>query len=374
VAVPALDLKTQYQHIRQAIDDAIHSVLASGQFVLGPNVRALEEELATFLGVTRAITVASGTDALHLAIRSLGIGAGDLVLTSPFTFVATATAISYTGARPVFADIHPETFALRPDQAAEYLAGNGVGPKPEGRVKAILPVHLYGLPADMDPLLRIARQFGVRVVEDAAQAIGAEYRGRRVGGLGDVGCFSFYPTKNLGAFGDGGLATTQDPELGERILRLRVYGGRDRYVHEELGFNSRLDEIQAAILRVKLRSLANWNVRRRAIASRYREGLAGLPVGLPTESPECFHVYHQFTIRVPDRDTVQRRLAELGVRTTVYYPVPLHLQPMYRDLGYRIGDFPEAERAARQVLSLPIYPELTDAQADEVVEALKRSL
>ncbi len=374
VAVSVLDLKTQYQHIRQAIDDAVQSVLASGQFILGPNVRALEEELATFLGVTRAITVASGTDALHLAIRSLGIGGGDLVLTSPFTFVATATAISYTGARPVFADIHPETFALHPDRAAEYLAGNGVGPKPEGRVKAILPVHLYGLPADMDPLLRIARQFGLGVVEDAAQAIGAEYRGRRVGGLGDVGCFSFYPTKNLGAFGDGGLATTQNPELGDRILRLRVYGGRDQYVHEELGFNSRLDEIQAAILRVKLRSLADWNARRRAIASRYREGLAGLPVGLPTESRECFHVYHQFTIRVPDRDIVQRRLAELGVRTTVYYPVPLHVQPIYRDLGYRISDFPEAERAAREVLSLPIYPELTDGQVDEVVEALKRSL
>jgi UDP-N-acetyl-3-dehydro-alpha-D-glucosamine 3-aminotranferase len=374
VAVPVLDLKAQYRRIQQAIDDAVRSVLASGQFVLGPNVRALEEELAAFLGVSRAVTLASGTDALHLAIRVLGIGAGDLVLTSPFTFVATATAISYTGARPVFADIHPESFALDPDRAAEYLAGKGIGPKPEGRVKAVLPVHLYGLPADMASLLKIAQEHHLRVVEDAAQAIGAEYRGRRVGGLGDVGCFSFYPTKNLGAFGDGGLATTRDPDVGEHILRLRVYGGRDRYVHEELGFNSRLDEIQAAILRVKLRFLAEWNARRRAIAVRYRKGLADLPVGLPTESPDALHVYHQFTIRVPDRDTMQRRLAELGVRTTVYYPVPLHLQPMYRDLGYRAGDFPEAERAAREVLSLPIYPELTDAQVDEVVEACKRSL
>ena len=226
----------------------------------------------------------------------------------------------------------------------------------------------------MDPLLRIAREYRLYLVEDAAQAIGAEYHGRRVGGLGDVGCFSFYPTKNLGAFGDGGLATTQDPELGERLLRLRVYGGRDRYVHEELGFNSRLDEIQAAILRVKLRFLAEWSARRRLLATRYREGLAGLPIGLPTESPDCIHVYHQYTIRVPARDAVQRRLAESGIRTTVYYPVPLHLQPMYRDLGYRIGDFPEAERAAREVLSLPIYPELTHAQVDEVVDALKRSL
>jgi len=374
VPVPVLDLKAQYQRLRQVIDDAIRGVLESGQFVLGPNVRALEEELAAFLGVGRAVGLASGTDALHLAIRACGIGPGDFVLTSPFTFVATATAISYAGAQPVFADIHPGTFTLDPDRAAEYLAGRGPGPKPEGRVKAILPVHLYGLPADMDALLALARPHRLLVVEDAAQAIGAAYRGRPVGGLGDVGCFSFYPTKNLGAFGDGGLATTQDPALDERIRRLRAYGGRDRYLHEELGFNSRLDEIQAAVLRVKFRFLAEWNARRRAIAARYRDGLAGLGIGLPVEVPGCVHVYHQFTIRVPDRDGVQQRMADLGVRTTVYYPVPLHLQPMHRDLGYRAGDFPEAERAAREVLCLPIYPELTDAQMDEVVEACKRSL
>ncbi len=374
MAVPVLNLRVQYQRVQQMIDDAIRGVLESGQFVLGPNVRALEEELAAFLGVARAVTLASGTDALHLAIRACGIGPGDLVLTSPFTFVATATAISYTGARPVFADIHPRTFTLDPDDAAECVAGRGPGPKPDGRVKGILPVHLYGLPADMDPLLAIARRYGLRVIEDAAQAIGATYHGRPVGGLGDVGCFSFYPTKNLGAFGDGGLATTQAPALDERIRRLRAYGGRDRYLHEELGFNSRLDEIQAAVLRVKLGFLAEWNARRRAIAARYRAGLAGLGIDLPVEVPGCVHVYHQFTIRVQDRDGVQRRMADLAVRTTVYYPVPLHLQPMHRDLGYRVGDFPEAERAAREVLSLPIYPELTDAQVDEVVEACKRSL
>jgi dTDP-4-amino-4,6-dideoxygalactose transaminase len=374
VPVPVLDLKAQYQRLRQVIDDAIRGVLESGQFVLGPNVRALEEELAAFLGVGRAVGLASGTDALHLAIRACGIGPGDFVLTSPFTFVATATAISYAGAQPVFADIHPGTFTLDPDRAAEYLAGRGPGPKPEGRVKAILPVHLYGLPADMDALLALARPHRLHVVEDAAQAIGAAFRGRPVGGLGDVGCFSFYPTKNLGAFGDGGLATTQDPALDERIRRLRAYGGRDRYLHEELGFNSRLDEIQAAVLRVKFRFLAEWNARRRAIAARYRDGLAGLGIGLPVEVPGCVHVYHQFTIRVPDRDGVQQRMADLGVRTTVYYPVPLHLQPMHCDLGYRVGDFPEAERAAREVLCLPIYPELTDAQVDEVVEACKRAL
>ncbi len=372
--VPVLDLKAQYQRLRQVIDDAIRGVLESGQFVLGPNVRALEEELAAFLGVGRAVGLASGTDALHLAIRACGIGPGDFVLTSPFTFVATATAISYAGAQPVFADIHPGTFTLDPDRAAEYLAGRGPGPKPEGRVKAILPVHLYGLPANMDPLLALARPHRMLVVEDAAQAIGAAYRGRPVGGLGDVGCFSFYPTKNLGAFGDGGLATTQNPALDERIRRLRAYGGRDRYLHEELGFNSRLDEVQAAVLRVKFRFLAEWNARRRTIAARYRDGLAGLGIGLPDEVPGCVHVYHQFTIRVPDRDGVQQRMTSLGVRTTVYYPVPLHLQPMHRDLGYRIGDFPEAERAAREVLCLPIYPELTDSQVDEVVDACKRAL
>ncbi len=374
MGVPPLDLKAQYQRLRQAIDDALRGVLERGQFVLGPNVRSLEEELATFLQVRQAIALASGTDALHLAIRACGIGGGASVLTSPFTFVATATAISYTGARPVFADIHPGTFNLDPERAAEVLAGRGAGPPPEGRVKAILPVHLYGLPSDMAPLLTLARTYRLRVIEDAAQAIGAEYRGQKVGGLGDVGCFSFYPTKNLGAFGDGGLATTQDLTLGERILHLRTYGGRDRYLHQELGFNSRLDEIQAAILRVKLRCLAEWNRRRQVIAARYRVGLVGLGIGFPEELPDTIHVYHQFTVRVPDRDGVQKRMADLGVRTTVYYPVPLHLQPMYRDLGYRPGDFPEAERAAREVLSLPIYPEMTDAQVDEVVEACKRSL
>jgi UDP-N-acetyl-3-dehydro-alpha-D-glucosamine 3-aminotranferase len=370
--VPILDLKTQYQQIRREIEGAIRGVLESGHFILGPNVTALEAEMASFFGVARAVTLASGTDALHLAVRACGIGQGDAILTSPFTFVATATAISYTGARPIFADIQAGSFNLDPARAADVLAGRG--PQAGGRVKAIIPVHLYGQPADMHPLLALAREHGLRVFEDAAQAIGAEYRGRRVGGLGDVGCFSFYPTKNLGAYGDGGLATMQDPALGEHILRLRVYGGRKPYIHDELGFNSRLDEIQAAILRVKLKYLAEWNARRRAIAARYCRGLDGLGVAVPVEVPDTVHVYHQFAIRVPERDAVQRRLTELGIRTGIYYPVPLHLQPMYRDLGYRAGDFPEAERAAREVLCLPIYPELTDAQVDEVVEACKRSV
>jgi dTDP-4-amino-4,6-dideoxygalactose transaminase len=226
----------------------------------------------------------------------------------------------------------------------------------------------------MQPLLAIARAQGVAVVEDAAQAIGAEYQGKRVGGLGDVGCFSFYPTKNLGAMGDGGLATTQDPALGDHLLSLRVYGGRQRYLHDELGFNSRLDEIQAAVLRVKLGCLAEWTERRRAIAGRYRTGLADAGVVVPSERSDSTHVYHQFAIRVPDRDHVRQRMAERGVQTAVYYPLPLHLQPMYRDLGYRAGEFPEAERAATEVLCLPMYPELSEAEVDEVIEAVRRSL
>ncbi len=374
MSVPVLDLKKQYESVRHEMDEAVRVVLASGQFVLGPNVAALERELAAFLGVAQAVSLASGTDALHLALRTCGVQPGDLVLTSPFTFVATATAISYIGARPIFADIDPASYTLHPDRAAECIGGRGPGPKPAGRIAALIPVHLYGMPADMVPLLALAKEHGLRVVEDAAQAIGATYRGQAVGGLGDVGCFSFYPTKNLGACGDGGLATTQDSGIGEHLRRIRVYGSRERYLHDELGFNSRLDEVQAAILRVKLRHLAAWNDRRRVIASRYRTGLAGSGVSLPGEAPERVHVYHQFAIRVPDRDGVQRRMADRGVRTTVYYPVPLHLQPMYRALSYQAGDFPEAERAAREVLCLPMYPELTDAQVDEVIEACRRSL
>jgi dTDP-4-amino-4,6-dideoxygalactose transaminase len=318
--------------------------------------------------------VASGTDALHLTFRALGVGPGDLVLTTPFTFVATATAISYTGARPVFADIRADSYTLDPESAAECLDGRGPRGLPGGAVRGVVPVHLYGQPADMEPILRLARERRLAVVEDAAQAVDATYQGRPAGGLGDAGCFSFYPTKNLAAFGDAGMAATGSADLADRIGRLRVYGGRERYVHDELGFNSRLDEIQAAVLRVKLRHLAAWTERRRAIAARYRQGLAGLGIGLPAERPGTRHCYHQFTVRVADRDAVQRRMAALGVSTAVYYPLPLHLQPLYRELGYRVGDFPEAERAAREVLCLPIYPELTEAQVDEVVVAVKRSV
>jgi len=374
MAVPILNLSVQYQALRAEIDAAIQAVVAAGQFVLGPNVRALEEEMAGRLGVSAAVAVASGTDALHLALRALDLGPGDLVLIAPFTFIATATAVTCAGARPVFADIRPETYTLDPQRAAECLAGCGPRGLPPGRVRAILPVHLYGLPADMPALEAVARDGGLRIVEDAAQAIGAACRGRAAGALGDAAAFSFYPTKNLGAMGDAGMVTTSNEAVAQRVRRLRVYGGRQRYVHEELGFNSRLDEIQAAVLRVKLRHLDRWTARRRAIAERYRAGLGDCDVGLPHEPPGAVHCYHQFAIRVPDRDGVQRRMADRGVATAVYYPLPLHLQPMYRELGYREGDFPEAERAAREVLCLPMYPELTDAQVDEVVEAVKHAL
>ena len=374
MAVPVLNLKAQYAAIRSRIDDAVRTVLESGHFVLGPNVAALEEELAAFLGVAKAVTMASGTDALHLSLRALGVGAGDHVLIPAFTFVATATAVSYVGARPVFVDIEPDAFNLDSKRVAEHLTGRARALHAKERVTAMIPVHLYGQPADMEPLLASARSHGVAGIEDAAQAIGATYHGKRVGGLGEAGCFSFYPTKNLGAMGDGGLAVTQDRALADRLLRLRVYGGRQRYLHEELGFNSRLDEIQAAVLRVKLGFLVEWTARRQAVAARYRARLAGLGLTLPLERPDSTHVYHQFAIRVSDRDAVRARMAERGVQTAVYYPLPLHLQPLYRELGYGTGDFPEAERAAREVLCLPMYPELSDEQVDEVVEAVKRSL
>ncbi|HTX55149.1 MAG TPA: DegT/DnrJ/EryC1/StrS family aminotransferase [Candidatus Baltobacteraceae bacterium] len=374
MTVSILNLNAQFAALRQELTSAVLSVLESGRFVLGPNVQNLERELAAYLRVEHAVAVASGTDALHLALRAVGVGPGDLVVTSPFTFIASATSIVCAGARPVFADIHPGTFNLDPDRVKECLAGHGPRGLPAGRVAAIVPVHLYGLPAEMDALSALATSVGAAVVEDAAQAIGAEYRGKRVGGLGDVGCFSFYPTKNLGGMGDGGMAVTQDSAIAEKLLSLRVYGGRERYRHDEIGYNSRLDEVQAAVLRVKLRWLDKWTARRHAIAERYRAGLAGAGVQLPMTPPGSVHVFHQFTIRVADRDGVQRRMAERGVQTAVFYPIPLHLQPAFKDLGYRPGDFPEAERAAREVLCLPIYAELTDGEVDEVIDACLKSL
>jgi len=374
--VPFLDLQTQYRTIQEEVETALRDVLASGQFILGPNVEALEREVASFLDLPFGIGVASGSDALHLALRALGIGPGDEVITTPFTFIATASAIVQVGARPVFVDIDPLTLNIDPDRVEDYLKKRPVtgDRRPATQPKALLVVHLYGQPADMDPLLELARLSNLKVIEDCAQAFGAEYRKRKVGSLGDVGCFSFYPTKNLAAYGDGGMVVTGDPAVAERVRRLRHHGSVDRRSYQEIGFNSRLDELQAAVLRVKLRHLPAWNERRRGIAARYGELLKGEAVVTPHEVDGARHVFHQYTIRVPFRDQVRERLLALGIQTMIYYPLPLHLQPAFQDLGYRKGDFPEAERAAREVLSLPLYPELSENQVEEVAGALKALL
>jgi len=370
--VPMLDLVAQYQPIKEEIDQAVAKVIQSGQFILGPEVSALEQELADYCQCAHAVGVASGTDALHLALRACGIGEGDGVITSPFTFIATAEAISYLGAIPIFLDIDQESFNLDPNQVEDFLKGRSevVRSVPKAKPKAILPVHLYGRSADMTALMKLASAFGLKVVEDCAQAIGAEHRGQRVGSFGDAGCFSFFPTKNLGGYGDGGMVTTRDAHLAEQVRILRQHGSRTRYYHEELGFNSRLDEIQAAILRVKLRHLDSWIAGRQEIADLYRSSLRGGSIVVPLDDARGRHIYHQFTIRVPQRDALQAHLREMGIATMIYYPVPLHQQKAYAHLGYREGDFPQSEKAAREVLSLPIYPELTPEQAGFAGEAI----
>ncbi len=371
--IPFLDLKVQYQTIKTEIDAAIQRVVDSGHYILGENVRALEREVAEYCGCPYAVGVASGTDALHLSLRALGIGPGDEVITTPFTFIGTAEAIIYTGARPIFVDIDPRTFNIDPNRVEDYIrrrleTGDW---RLETRPKAILPVHLYGQPADMEGIMKLADRYGLRVVEDCAQAIGAEFANKRIGGFGDAGCFSFYPTKNLGAYGDGGMVVTKNETLYRRLLSLRTHGAGEGYQHQEVGYNSRLDEVQAAILHVKLRYLEEWTKRRREIASLYTEALAGTGVLTPLEPPDTRGVFHQYTIRVPKgRDRLHQRLREKGIITMIYYPIPLHLQKAFKGLGYKKGDFPEAERAAREVLSLPIYPELPEEQVKEVVEAV----
>ena len=364
--VPVLDLKAQYQSIKDEIDEAVLDVMASGYFVLGPNVKALEAEMAEYVGCQHGVGVASGTDALRLSLEALDIGPGDEVITTPFTFVATANTISHAGARPVFVDIDLRTYNIVPTQIEAAITE---------RTKAILPVHLYGQPAEMEEIMVIAQRHNLYVIEDCAQAIGAEDDGRRAGSFGDLACFSFYPTKNLGAFGDAGLVTTNDPELAERVTVLRQQGSKTRYYHDVLGFNSRLDEMQAALLRVKLRRLDDWQARRGQIATQYDEVLGELGLETPFVRPGVTHVYHQYTVRVARRDELHEFLRERGVGSMIYYPLPLHLQKMYDDLDYAEGSLPVSEDAGREVLSLPMYPELTDEQvqtvADTIVEFLK---
>lgn len=360
------DLKRQYQALRPEIDAAVAGVLASGHFIMGPSVKAFEAEVASYLGTDHAIAMNSGTDALHLALRALEIGPGDEVVTTAFTFAATSEAIGILGATPVLVDIDPATFNLRPDAVRQAITE---------RTRAIIPVHLYGQPADMGPLLDLASQRGIAVVEDCAQSIGATWHGRQTGTLGTIGCFSFFPTKNLGAAGDGGMCVTRDPALAERLRMLRSHGWKRKYYQEVIGVNSRLDEMQAAILRVKLPHLADWNGRRRALAARYDRLLASMGgVRTPGTLPDTVPVFHQYTVRVPRRDSVSEALKRAGIETQVYYPYPLHLLPIHAPLGQGEGAFPEAERACREALSLPMFPELTDGEQDRVCEALEAAL
>ncbi|MGA2704246.1 MAG: DegT/DnrJ/EryC1/StrS family aminotransferase [Isosphaeraceae bacterium] len=369
VSVPALNLKAQYQSIRDEIEPVVRAVLESQMFVLGPEVTRLEAEVADYCGAASGIGCASGSDALLLPLLAIDVGPGAEVITTPYTFFATAGSIWRTGAKPVFVDIEPDTYNLDPVRIEAAITP---------RTKAIIPVHLYGQVAEMGPIQEIARRHGLTVLEDAAQAIGSAYHGTRAGTLGDVAAFSFYPSKNLGGFGDGGMVTTNHPQLARRMARLRVHGMEPKYHHHEVGFNSRLDALQAAVLRVKLRHLDAWTTLRRDVADRYRNlfGSHGLEemVGLPIERQGNYHVYNQFVIRVPAtlRDSLRDYLTGRKIGSEIYYPIPLHLQVCFASLGHKHGDFPHSEAAARETIALPIYPELTDAEQRYVVGSIRQ--
>ncbi len=360
--IPLLDLKAQYYSIKPEIDAAISGVLESGQFVLGAEVVAFEEEFAAYCGSSECVALNSGTSALHLALLAAGVGPGDEVITVPFTFVASVAAVEYVGARPVLLDIDPSSFTLDPGAIENAITS---------RTRAILPVHLYGQPADMDPIMEVARRRELIVIEDAAQAHGAKYKGRPVGSIGDLACFSFYPGKNLGAYGEGGAVTTSNVELASTIRMLRDWGQDRKYHHVLRGFNYRMEGFQGAILRVKLRHLEQWTEARRKVAAKYNELLADSGLRTPKEMPWARHVYHVYTLRTHDRDGLLGALHAEGIQAGVHYPIPVHLQPAYSDLGYKRGDFPQAEQAAGQVLSLPVYPELSSQAIAEVACAVK---
>lgn len=361
--IPILDLNPQYQQLKEKMDKAVLEVLGSGSYVLGKNVAALEQEIAEYCQTKRAVGVANGTDALHLALRALDIGPGDEVITVSFTFVATSEVIGLVGATPVFVDIKQDTFNIDYTELEKKIT-----PK----TKAIIPVHLYGQPVQIEPIIEIAKKYNLYVIEDCAQAIGATYKGKKVGSFGDIGCFSFFPTKNLGAYGDGGIITTNSDYIADRIISLRNHGSRQRYYHQEIGMNSRLDEIQAAILRVKLPHLDNWNQRRREVAYYYNELFLGMSeIETPTELENTNCVYHQYTLKVKNgRDELHKYLQENGVGAMIYYPVPLHQQEVYEKLGIK-ASLPVTEKLAKQVISLPIFPELTKQQQEQVANAVK---
>ena len=380
--VPLLDLKPQYQPLAAEIQAAIERVCASQHFILGPAVRELEASVATYCQCRHGIGVSSGTDALLLALMALGIGAGDAVVTSPFTFFATAGTIARAGARPLFCDIDPLTFNLSPAAVVELLerecerrAGDLIHRGTGARVRVIMPVHLYGQVADMVPLLETARRYGLKVIEDAAQAIGAaDAQQRRAGSFGDVGCLSFFPTKNLGAFGDAGMCVTNDAALAERMEVLRVHGGKPKYYHALIGGNFRIDELQAAVLNVKLPHLDDWTAARQRNGAFYAAAFARAQLGsalrTPHVQPGVRHIFNQYAVRVRDRDALRQHLSDAGVGTEIYYPVPLHLQQCFAYLGHRSGDYPLSEQAAAEMLALPIYPELTERQLQYVVDSI----
>lgn len=361
--IPLVDLKAQYRAIKKEIDRAIFEAIKNTNFILGENVQKFEKEFAKFCKVKYAIGVGNGTDALYLALRVLGIKTGDEVITPPNTFIATVEAITLNGAKPVFVDINPETYNIDITKIEKAITK---------KTKAIVPVHLYGQPADIGPILKIAKKYNLKVIEDAAQAHGAEYKGKRVGGLGDVGCFSFFPAKNLGAYGDGGMVVTNNKKIAEKVRLLRNHGRVQKYEHQIEGINSRLDELQAAILRVKLRYLNKWNQARRQRAKLYDNSLKNIKgVKIPFTPSWAVPVYYVYTIRTKERDKLQESLKKEGISTGLYYPIPLHLQPAYKYLGYKIGDFPETERAAKEILSLPICPELSKKDQNYVIQKIK---
>ncbi len=365
--IPSFDAKSQYHTLAPELIKVVSSVMADGRYIMGPQVKCFETQFASYLDCAAVISCNSGTDALHLALRALNIGAGDEILTTPFTFIATTEAIEIVGATPVFVDVDLETYNIDPRQIESKITE---------RTKAILPVHLYGRPCDMSAIMAIARKYNLKVIEDCAQATGAVWEGQKVGTIGDVGCFSFFPTKNLGCFGDGGAIATNDPEIADRVEYLRRHGGKVKYQHEELGLNSRLDTIQAAILSVKLPYLEQWNTARKAIAYYYLEHLTSIPgIVLPTVVANGTSVWNQFTIRVLDgqRDRFQQQLHQKGISTMVYYPMPLHLQKVHSHLNYPLGSLPNSEQLSTEVLSLPMFPELSLFEQQIIVEAISQA-
>lgn len=362
MAIPLVDLRAQYGNIGAEIEPVVRDVMADGRFILGPEVHRFEKEFAGFCGAASAVGVASGTDALKLALLALGIGAGDDVIVPVNTFIATALAVSYTGARPVFADVDPRTYNITAESVAQVLTSS---------TRAIIPVHLYGQPVDLEPIAELALAHGLSILEDACQAHGAEYKGRRVGALGRAGAFSFYPGKNLGAFGDGGIVVTNEPSIEAKVRMFRDVGRKGKYEHAVKGYNSRLDNLQAAVLLVKLKHLEQWNESRRKWAMLYNELLDGLPCVRPYEMPFTRHVYHLYVIRVKEREKLAGHLLKLGIATGIHYPVPLHLQAAYRELSYRKGDFPVAESMMDEILSLPMFPELGEKGVEKVAEGIR---